>query len=364
MPTLDTLKKQAKQIVRWHKDGVYTVGERIRAGLPRAASLTDAQVLAAPFSLADAQGIIAREQGFPDWGALKAALPQDAEPKGAIGARSAPQARLRTVEAILFVADFERSRRFFEQVLGFATVFTYGQPPFFGQVARDGVPLNLRGVGGPVFVDDVRARKDLLAAQIGVSNVKSLYAEYKAAGADFHQPLKKHPWGGQDFVVRDPDGNLISFGWGAQPADTERPAGWRDGPKNEANLAHSALALTISFIDAINRGDVERLGALMAEAYVLQVFDEAPQAGRAGGIAGWRSYLTSFPDYVIHPHRFAVRQPHVAVLGSTTGSHLALSDEAELAMTLIWLCETAGGRVRRWRLVEDTPLARQEHGLT
>ncbi len=256
------------------------------------------------------------------------------------------------------------SCRFFNDVLGFETVFTYGEPAFFGQVARDGVPLNLRYMDVPVFVGDIRAREGLLAAQIGVSNVKSLYAEFKAAGAAFHQPLKQHPWGGQDFVVRDPDGNLISFGWGAEPADTQRPAGWRDGSKNDANLAHAPLALTLSFIDAINRGDVERLGALMADDYVLQVFDEAPQAGRAGGVAGWRGYLTRFPDYIVHPARFAASGGNVAVLGSTTGSHLALPDADEMRMSLIWLCETAGGKVRAWRLIADTPETRREHGLT
>jgi catechol 2,3-dioxygenase-like lactoylglutathione lyase family enzyme/ketosteroid isomerase-like protein len=363
MPHIDTLKKQAKQLVRWHKDRVYTVGERIRAGLPRAAGLTDAQVLAAPFTLADAQAIIAREQGFADWAALKAGHIDTPTDPGPAGARAEPQARLRLVEAMLFVSDVAASCRYFEEVLGFATVFTYGEPAFFGQVARDGVPLNLRHVDGPVFVGDIRAREDLLAAQIGVSNLKSLYAEFKAAGADFHQPLKKHPWGGQDFVVRDPDGNLISFGWGAEPADTQRPAGWRDGPKNEANLAHSPLALAISFIDAINRGDVERLAALMADDYVLQVFDEAPRAGRAGAIAGWRGYLTSFPDYVIHPQRCAAEGPRVAILGATSGSHLRLPDAEELKMSLIWLCETAGGKVRSWRLVADTAEARAAHGL-
>jgi catechol 2,3-dioxygenase-like lactoylglutathione lyase family enzyme len=122
--------------------------------------------------------------------------------------------RMKGVEATLFVADIQASCRYFEAVLGVATVFTYGEPPFFGHVARDGVPLNLRYVCEPVFVGDIRGREDLLAAQIGVAGVKALYEEFKAAGAVFHQGLKRHPWGAIDFVVRDPDGNLISFGWG------------------------------------------------------------------------------------------------------------------------------------------------------
>src|SRR6202012_5963489 len=88
MPHIETLKKHAKQLVRWHKDGVYTVGERLRAGLPRLAALSDAEVLAAPFSLADAQGVIAREQGFADWAALKAGLADQPELPKVAEARS------------------------------------------------------------------------------------------------------------------------------------------------------------------------------------------------------------------------------------------------------------------------------------
>ncbi len=36
---LDNLKKQAKQIVRWHREGYDPVAERIRAGLPASATL-------------------------------------------------------------------------------------------------------------------------------------------------------------------------------------------------------------------------------------------------------------------------------------------------------------------------------------
>jgi len=123
--------------------------------------------------------------------------------------------RMKAVEATLFVVDIQASCRYFEAVLGFATVFTYGEPPFFGQVARDGVPLNLRYVCEPVFVGDIREREDLLAAQVGVAGVGALYEAFKAAGATFHQGLERHPWGATDFVVKDPDGNLISFGEGA-----------------------------------------------------------------------------------------------------------------------------------------------------
>jgi hypothetical protein len=33
----------------------------------------------------------------------------------------------------------------------------------------------------------------------------------RSAGVTFHQTLKKQPWGGKNFVVKDPDGNFLLF---------------------------------------------------------------------------------------------------------------------------------------------------------
>jgi hypothetical protein len=53
----------------------------------------------------------------------------------------------------------------------------------------------------------------------------------------------------------------------------------------------------------------------------------------------------------------------VAVLGSTTGSHVGLPDAEERRLTLIWLADVVNGRLRTWRLLEDTPDRRRELGL-
>ncbi len=42
------------------------------------------------------------------------------------------------------------------------------------------------------------------------------------------------------------------------------------------------VAAVIGFIDAINRGDVDRLVALMSPGHRLQVLQEPPLTGRAG----------------------------------------------------------------------------------
>jgi catechol 2,3-dioxygenase-like lactoylglutathione lyase family enzyme len=208
MPNVENLKKQAKQLVRWHRERNYSVAARIRAVLPRYHGVSDADILARPFTLAEAQLLLAREAGFETWAGLTsgaAAMSDTAE-------SLTPQPMLNGAEPQLFVTDIRASCAYFDQTLGFSTVFTHGEPPFYGQVIRDEVRLNLRYVCEPVFVGDVREREQLLAAAITVADVKALYAEFSTRGADFQQPLKRQPWGAQQFVVRDPDGNLILFG--------------------------------------------------------------------------------------------------------------------------------------------------------
>ena len=117
-------------------------------------------------------------------------------------------------EAVLYVGDFAAALVFYTQKLGFAVDFTYGAPPFYGVVQRDGARLCLRLVTEPVFVGDIRRRQELLSAAItfdSAAAVEQLFLAYQAAGVDFHQALTTQPWGARTFIVLDPDGNLILF---------------------------------------------------------------------------------------------------------------------------------------------------------
>jgi len=121
-----------------------------------------------------------------------------------------PRPILTKVEPHVFVTDFERSLAFYVDVLGFTVAFTYGDPPFFGQVVRDAAALNLRLVHHPVL--DRSRQQDFLSVTIIVSDARALFLELQASGAPINQPLRRQPWheaGQGDFVVEDPDGNLI-----------------------------------------------------------------------------------------------------------------------------------------------------------
>ena len=114
-------------------------------------------------------------------------------------------------EPQLYVRDIGASSEFFSTKLGFSVAFSYGEPPFYAQVFRDGARLNLRQVDNPV-VDPVRRDADqLLACAITLEDAEPLFLEYQQAGVEFFQPLRIEPWGARTFVVRDPDGNLLLF---------------------------------------------------------------------------------------------------------------------------------------------------------
>jgi uncharacterized glyoxalase superfamily protein PhnB len=213
MNELENVRKRAKQLVRQHHAGVHVVAARLRRSLPRFAALSDSEVLAADFALHDAQQVIAVELGFPSWADLKEAPP--------MSRRTQTELRLVRSLAQVFVTDFARALAYYRDTLGFGVVFVYGDPPFYGEVARGGAAFNLRHVDERPFLDGDRDDGQLLSVAIATTDAKALFLEYVDAGVEFQERLQAKLWGAEEFVIRDPDGNLIVFGSSpAEPASS------------------------------------------------------------------------------------------------------------------------------------------------
>src|SRR6266576_1461518 len=196
MPNLENLRKQAKLILRWHRDRYYPVAAQIRSGLARYSRMTDPEILAQSFKLSDAQELVARQHGFESWQALKTGLPTMSD-----------HAVTASTKAVI-VADIKSSCDFFTGKLGFAIAFTYGEPPFYAQVKRDAARLNLKCVDRPVIDPELRDREQLLSAALIVETaeeIKALFLEFEAAGVAFFQTLRREPWGAKNFIIKDPD---------------------------------------------------------------------------------------------------------------------------------------------------------------
>jgi uncharacterized glyoxalase superfamily protein PhnB len=207
MSDLENLKKQAKQIQRWHHERHWPVAQQIRI-TPRFAAMTDREILDHDFRLADAQAVVAIRAGYANWAELRRIVEVDDAPVD-----RAPEPRLEYAEPCLLVSDIDRTCTYFEDKLDFAIAFTYGEPPFYAVLERDDVHIALRQVDQ--YILDQRAlrrrEEELLSANVNVTNGKALYREFVEAGATLFQRLRVEPWGRKSFIVEDPDGNLIAF---------------------------------------------------------------------------------------------------------------------------------------------------------
>lgn len=117
-----------------------------------------------------------------------------------------------SAEPQLFVPDLTAASAFYVDRLGFTLMFMHGDPPFYAQVRRGGACLNLRHIDGDVFAEGFLDREDdALTATVTVQGIEALARSFDTAGVEWHQRLKREPWGAQTFILRDPGGNLIAF---------------------------------------------------------------------------------------------------------------------------------------------------------
>jgi catechol 2,3-dioxygenase-like lactoylglutathione lyase family enzyme len=118
-------------------------------------------------------------------------------------------AKLGPAHPHLFVRNVPEAAEWFARALGFSVVFLYGEPPYFGEIARDAAVLNLRHVDISPFLPGRQDGEELLSAWIEVQGLADLHAQCVSAGADITVPPTRRPWGHTHFIVRDPSGNLI-----------------------------------------------------------------------------------------------------------------------------------------------------------
>ncbi|MBN9500914.1 MAG: hypothetical protein BGO01_11210 [Armatimonadetes bacterium 55-13] len=216
MSSLENLRKQAKQIVRWHRQKHYPVAAILRTYLSCFESSADSEILESSFTLTEAQEVVARREGFENWKSmLEGVQTGDSSPSSSLVGFTG-------VEPQLFVTDMEASLAFYRR-LGFQVAFQYGEPPFYGQVQRDGVSLNLRVVSQLPFSPKVMKADSLLAATLLTPDAKRLYLEFTDSGVEFFQKLRREPWGARTFIVEDSDGNLLLFAGPGQNAVPDLP---------------------------------------------------------------------------------------------------------------------------------------------
>jgi catechol 2,3-dioxygenase-like lactoylglutathione lyase family enzyme len=120
------------------------------------------------------------------------------------------------LQAALGVRDVPASIAFYAETLGFDVRAEMGDPVDFALLGRDAVTLSLVRATTPAVAT-------FACCYIYVNDVDSVLAGCERTGASIATPLTRHPWGNRDFVLRDPDGHLISIGQAEAHAPIERP---------------------------------------------------------------------------------------------------------------------------------------------
>ena len=118
---------------------------------------------------------------------------------------SAPMPRFHSLEPRLHIADFQRSVRFYRDVLGFEVMATFPEDsPSFALLSRDGVGLQIGGAD----TDKDAATPVTATLYFDVSDALGLLEELKNRVTIEWGP-EVFFYHRREFAFRDPDGHLV-----------------------------------------------------------------------------------------------------------------------------------------------------------
>jgi uncharacterized glyoxalase superfamily protein PhnB len=103
--------------------------------------------------------------------------------------------------------DVEKAIAFYEQQLGFTTVYREGEPVTMAIVKRDSAQIFLQQ-------NDDKHLAEWTTFRIQVEQIEQLYNEFQAKGGTMIHPngtLQTKPWGTKEFTVIDLAGVCITF---------------------------------------------------------------------------------------------------------------------------------------------------------
>ena len=126
---------------------------------------------------------------------------------------------------------------------------------------------------------------------------------------------------------------------------------------DDSQVPYSYLRSTImKFIEIINEGDSKRLIEMQTDDFTLIDMDGEICVGKDG----WSDYFSVYPNYRIHVKNVLIGGSSIAVIGSTTDSHI--SAELEKRETVLWVAEIKDGLVARWQIYSDIDLVKASLG--
>lgn len=144
-----------------------------------------------------------------------------------------PEPFISHAEPVLSVNDVDATVKYWHEVLGFPGHWTWGTPPNHGGVSWHGAFVQ--------FSRDSEAA-DRMHGQcvwIRVKNIRELYQLHQDRNAQIVMQLEKQPWGFEEYVIKDLNGNYVTF---AAPATSGSESRSQPLPANVKILGRMLLA--------------------------------------------------------------------------------------------------------------------------
>jgi hypothetical protein len=124
-----------------------------------------------------------------------------------------PKPQLVSQGSVLLAKDVSASIRYFIDKVGFTATGTWGEPPEFAILKRDGCRLMIGKVkDDQEIIPYWKQRDGLWNAYFWVRDARALYQEMKESGAIIDYELETKPYGVLEFGIRDLDDQDIAFG--------------------------------------------------------------------------------------------------------------------------------------------------------
>lgn len=130
----------------------------------------------------------------------------------------------------------------------------------------------------------------------------------------------------------------------------------------------TAAEVARAFVDAINHGDVERLGSLITDDHRFVDSMGTEYRGRDAMCSGWKRYFAMVPDYRIEVQESCEHGPVVHMVGRAHGTfaHEGRLDAADRwSVPAAWRAVVTGNQVASWHVFADNePMRRamRRHG--
>src|SRR5579862_4067692 len=111
----------------------------------------------------------------------------------------------------------------------------------------------------------------------------------------------------------------------------------------------SSIETLLTFFDAINRHDLDKLAALMTEDHIF--FDSLGRSvhGREAMFAGWQGYFAMCPDYRVEQDALFESGDTVAAFGSARGT----IREHPWTTPAAWRAIIRDGQLQEFRVYAD-----------